>query len=352
VFRLIIHITSYELFQSSLVLMEDFVKETRMNRKILFPGLFSVLCVLLIFGFCPAADAAEKKVGVLLWNEEARYTEAKQGMLDQLRQEGFGGAAVRYIEENAGGSKARVISVARKFAAEKVDMIIAIGTSAVELVAAEVKDVPIVFSMVYDPVEAKIAKSWKSSGNNTTGASPRLPMSKLVGVLKELATVKSLAVLYTPTEKNSEIQLKELQKIQGRNNIRIIPVILTREDDPSLKIAQVVRASDAIYLSGSSIVGASIPAIVNAANRAHVVSVTHLDDLVEKGALLGVSVDSYHVGRLAGKKAAKVLRGSRPASIPIEMSDRIDIILNMKSVRDGKFDIPPSFLEKVNKKVE
>jgi len=314
--------------------------------------LFLFICVLQVSFLCPSMAAAEKKIGILLWNEEARYAESRNGLVDQLKKEGFGGPAISFTEENARGSKARVIAVARKFAAAKVDMIIAIGTSAAAPVAGEIKDVPIVFSMVYDPVEMKIAKSWKSSGNNTTGASPKLPMPKLVGILKELVAVRNLAVIYTPGEMNSEIQLKELQGIQGSSRIKIVPVILTRDDDASAIISQVVRTCDAIYMTGSSIVGASAQIIVNTANRAHVVTVTHLDDLVEKGTLLGVSVNSYYVGRLAGKKAAKVLRGVRPSSIPIERSAKIDIMLNMKSAREGKFNIPPSFSGKVTRKIE
>jgi len=59
-------------------------------------------------------------------------------------------------------------------------MILVVGTSAAVALAKDVKDVPIVFSMVYDPVDSKIAGDWKSSGNNTTGASPKVPMARLV----------------------------------------------------------------------------------------------------------------------------------------------------------------------------
>ena len=102
-----------------------------------------------------------------------------------------------------------------KFANAKPDMIVSLGTIPTIAVTKEIKDVPVVFGMVYDPVEAGIAKSWKSSGNNTTGASPLIPMSTLVSTLKEVRPVKTLAVLYTADEKQSRIQLLELQKIQA-----------------------------------------------------------------------------------------------------------------------------------------
>jgi putative tryptophan/tyrosine transport system substrate-binding protein len=323
-----------------------------MEGRVWLRALIAVVSIFLVCGLCSAGMAAEKKVGILLWSDEARYTESKTGILDQLKQEGFESPAVKYVEENAKGSKAKVVAVARKFAVEKMDLIIVIGTSAAVPTVRSVKDVPIVFSMVYDPVEAGIVRSWKNSGNNVTGASPRLEMSKLVSVLLELSPVKKLAVLYTPGEKNSESQLKELQNIQKKFNIKIIPAILSKENEVDGILSQVVLTVDAVYLTGSSIVGAAIPVIVNAANRAKVITVTHLDDIVEKGVLLGVSVDSYHVGRLAGKKAARVLKGAKPSSMPIETGKKIDLLLNMKTARKGQFNISPSFLGKITHKIE
>ena len=114
----------------------------------------------------------------------------------------------------------------------------------------------------------------------------------------------------------------------------------------------VVKTVDAIFLSGSNIVGETIRTIVGAANRERVITVSHLDDLVKKGALLGVTGDSYRLGGIAGKKAAMILRGVKPADIPIEGDSTPEVILNRKSAEEGKFDIPASFMKKVTEIVE
>ena len=107
-----------------------------------------------------------------------------------------------------------------------------------------------------------------------------------------------------------------------------------------------------MYLTGSSIIGETVPTIVDIANKAKVVTISHLDDLVEKGALLGVCVNSYRVGRLAGKKAVRILKGAKPSSIPIEPEKKVDIILNRKTAQAGQFQIPGSFMRKVTKTIE
>lgn len=295
---------------------------------------------------------AEKRIGILLFSEEIRYIESMKGVMDGLRKEGFGEPAVKFTVENAGGNKAKAAELAQKFAAAKLDLVIPIGTSAAIAVTREIKDVPVVFSMVYDPVEARIAREWKSSGNNTTGASPYVKMEKVVNTLKELAPVKRLAVLYTPGEKNSEIQLRELQGTQAGSGIKVIPIPLTKKEDVAQILPEVIRTADAIFLSGASIVGKTVTLIVDMATRAKVVTATHLNDLAEQGALLGVCADPYAVGRLAGEKGAKVLKGAKPSSIPIETQKKPDVILNMRTLKAGEFKVPRSFMKSVTKTIE
>jgi len=295
---------------------------------------------------------AEKRIGILKYTEEARFVESQKGIMDQLKKGGFGEPAVKFTIENAGGSKMKAGEIAQKFAAAKMDLIVTIGTSATIAVAKMIKDVPIVFSTVYDPIEAGIAKDWKSSGNNTTGSCTRIPMAKVMKSLKEFAPVKKLAVLYTPGEKNSEVQLIELQKIQAGFQIKVIPVILSKEEDVAQILPRVVDTVNALYLTGSSIVGTTVPIIVDMANKTKVATITHLDDLVDKGALLGVCVNSYLVGCLAGEKAVKILKGAKPSSIPIETSKKLEFVLNMKTAKTGQFQISPRFMKTVTRIIE
>ncbi len=294
----------------------------------------------------------EKRIGVLVSFEQTRLSESLKGIMDQLEEDGYKKPAVTFIMENAMGSHVKAAELASKFTAAKLDLIVTIGTIAATAVMKEIKDVPVVFSMVYDPVEAGIARNWRSSGNNSTGASPRVPMSILMQRLQEFAPVRKLAVLFTPGEKNSESQLKEVQELQAGSEIKIVAVPLTNKEEVGPLLSEVVHTADAIYLTGSSIVGETIPTIVAMANKANVVTITHLDDLAEKGALLGVCANSYRVGRLAGKKAVMILKGAKPSSLPIEVPKKIDLILNMKSAKAGQFQVPSDFMKKVTRTIE
>jgi putative ABC transport system substrate-binding protein len=326
-------------------------EEGKMNR-VTGRGVFLLAMLSLMIHLFAVEGRAEKRIGVLLWNDEARYIECKDGILEQLKKEGFGEPAVRFVVGNAENSKAKLAELVRQFSTAKMDLILTIGTVATVAVSKEIEDVPVVFSAIYDPVEAGIAKSWKSSGNNTTGASTRIPVSTFISTLKEVTPLKRLALLYTRGEKHTEIQLTELEKIKEQYQIKVIPIILSNREDVAPTLSGVVQTVDAMYLTGSSIVNAAIPLIVDMANKAKVVTITPLPDYVDKGALLGVCANYYLVGRLSGKKAAKILRGAKPSSIPLETEKRVDLILNMKTAKAGLFQIPPSVMKKMTKTIE
>jgi putative ABC transport system substrate-binding protein len=101
---------------------------------------------------------AEKRIGFLMFSDESRYIEAAKGIKDKLSEAGYTDSNTHYIIEKAGANKAKAAELVQTFASAKLDLIIALGTSSTVIVAKEIKNVPIVFSVVYDPVDAGIAK--------------------------------------------------------------------------------------------------------------------------------------------------------------------------------------------------
>ena len=295
---------------------------------------------------------AEKSIGLVLWDDDKNYTDAKNSFLEQLGKDGFGEPNIKFSFEAAGGNKAKAAQIAAKFAAAKPDMIVSFGTSATVAIAREIKDIPVVFALVYDPVDSKIADDWKSSGNNTTGTSSKVPMSLLVEKLKQVAPVKNLAVLYTPGERNSEAQLKDLQVAAGGLGIKVVPVPITNREEVQMIMSVVVGKVEAVYLSGSSLVSETLPVIVDIATKAKVVTVTHQGDKADKGVLLAISANNYDLGRLAAEKVVKILKGAKPSSIPIEMAKKFDVILNMKTAKAGGIGVPQAFVKAATRVIE
>ena len=311
-----------------------------------------LLALLSALGVPAEAARAEKKIGVLMWSEDPAYYETWKGIMDQLKKEGLVEPLVSISLVNARGGKAKLSEMAHRFALAKMDVVVTIGTSATIAAAREIQDRPLVFAYVYDPVESGIVRKLESSGNNTTGASSGVSMPKVLNYLQEFSQVRRLAVLYTPGETNSELQLHALQKALADSHVKVVPVIISREEEVIPLLQVVVPAVDAIYLSGSRIVSKQVSVIVDMATKARVITITHRDDLVDRGVLLGICANPYLVGRLAGEKIVKVLKGGRPSSIPIGHLSRFDLKLNMKTAKAGGFRPSPSFMKSVTKLVE
>ena len=294
---------------------------------------------------------AATRVGILLFGEATSYFDSARGVTDALREAGFREPETTFVVERAGSNKAAASEIAHRFAREGFSLVVALGTSAAVAAAREMSETPVVFARVYDPVDAGIVRSLASSGNNTTGMSARVPMERVVEALLLARPVRRLAVLYTPRERNSASQLRDLLAVQASTGIKVVPVPVASDEEIRIVLPRLLKTVDAIYVTGSNVVGQSVSAIVEAGIRGNVVTVTHLEEMVARGVLLGVAGDGYDEGRLAGARAVRVLRGESPSSVPIGQPTRFDLLLNIATAGKGDFRLPAPFLAAVTRKL-
>lgn len=298
-----------------------------------------ILLLLLLF---PSSVRAAKTVGVLLFSEEPRYGDAFRGIRDALAAGGYREPSVVFDVRSAGGSKAVAAKIVREFHRKGVDMVVTLGTNATVAARRELEKIPILFSMVFDPVEAGITRGWSRPGTNATGTSPKVDMKSIVEILHRFG-VKRLLVLYTPGEKNSEIQLRELSDAADRSVV-VEPLMIRRSDEITTLLPPLLSRVDGVYVTGSSVVVRSIDRVVSATVTHRRLTVTHLKDLVELGVAVGIAADPYRLGFRAGEKGVRILSGHPPAGIPVDWDRSPDLYVNDDTLgRIGKplpADIP------------
>ncbi len=213
-------------------------------------------------------------------------------------------------------------------------------------VAKEITDKPIVIGMVYDPIKAKLIKDWAHPDTNVTGGSNfvSLPvfMRRLVKRCEGSYPIKKVAIIFTPGEPNSELQAAAVKSIENELGLEIASVPLANSEDVT-KWANSLSHSktDLVFVTGSNIISTNLPVIITATSKAKVWTATHLDDLVERGVLLGLVAEPSDVGTLAGKALSRVLAGTSPAQIPVEYP-LPKMMINKSTAEGGKFAIPPS----------
>ncbi|MBF0331051.1 MAG: ABC transporter substrate-binding protein [Candidatus Omnitrophica bacterium] len=315
-------------------------------------SLFCLIATLSLSNPSAFAQQPKKRIGVLVWADDERYVQSLKGFLDQLSQDGLSQDHLDIDVQHAQSNKAKAMKIAKAFAHEGRDIYFSLGTPATTALFEEVKDTPIVFSLVFNPVDSKIVQGTDRSGNNLTGVTNNVPMDMILEVLNALRPVQRIAILYTPGESNSEIQLHDLQKTCSVTGIVVVPVPISLEDDAAEMINYLKGRVEAVYLSGSSVVGKKIDMIIAASVRSGLITVSHLLNYTEQGMLLGIGGNSYDDGRQAAKMASMVLNGVKPTDIPIAGTSKLEILVNRRSLERMRLPLSDAFRKKITRFVE
>src|SRR5690554_4988450 len=152
----------------------------------------------------PAATEV-KQVAITAIVEHPALDAVRQGVIEELAAEGYEeGKNLEINFQSAQGNTATAGQIAKQFVGDNPDVIVAIATPSAQSVAAATNSIPIVFSAVTDPVEAKLLKSWDGSGTNVTGASDVLPYEPQIDLMKQIIPgLKNVGYVYSPGEVNS-----------------------------------------------------------------------------------------------------------------------------------------------------
>jgi len=294
------------------------------------------------------ARASATKIAVVEWNEaEPRYGAQARKMIADLQKNGIPSSDVSVQYFDGHGDKAKMEEAVKQAMATHPDLYGALGTSAVVPLAKAVTDKPIIFDVVYDPIGAKVAQSWVNPGRNATGGSNFVSISAFLHRLVKRSSlkVKTVEVLYAIGEKNAELELDEVKSAEADLNIKVIGTSLkTKEEAKKWANDLAKNKPDMIVLTGANAIGTNIDPIIESANKNKVMTVTHLEDLVKRGALYGLVADLDEVSGIASKAMARVIKGESPSNIGIEYP-LPKLLINKETAQSGGFVIPDTLKE-------
>lgn len=145
-------------------------------------------------------------VGVVQIMEHTSLDTIRESFLDEMEALGYGEDKVEYDIQNAQGEQSNLSTICKKFVGDDVDLIVAIATPTAQTAAASTTDIPIVFSAVTDPVEAKLIQNPQQPEGNVTGTSDAIPVDEVMKLCQKLTPeVKTIGFLYTTSEINAQI---------------------------------------------------------------------------------------------------------------------------------------------------
>lgn len=293
-----------------------------------------LIMMLVMAPFLSLADSI-KNVAITAIVEHPSLDQIRDGVKDELTASGFKlneDLNVQY--RSAQGSSATAAQIARQFVAAKPDVIVAIATPSAQATVAATKQIPVVFAGITDPVAAKLIKNWQPSHTNVTGVSDYQEIGPQIEFMKKVVpNVKSVGYIYSPSEINSTIVLKNLQNELNLQNISLVAVPAQRTADISTAANTLKGKVDLIYTTTDNNVVSAYESLVKFANENKIPLLASFPDAIERGAVAAYGMSYYDVGRQSGKLVVRVLNGEEPGNIKPEIGQALRLVVNTDAAK-------------------
>jgi putative ABC transport system substrate-binding protein len=264
------------------------------------------------------------------------------------------------VEHRYGEGKAdRFPELAAELVRLKVDIIVVSGGGRMIRAAMNAtKSIPIVTAgRGIDPVEGRLVKSLASPGGNVTGVtllSTELGGKRLELVKEAVPKIARIAVLYDPAIPSSVIEVKEdLSLTAGPLNMTVQPWEIRAADDFDRFFAATSKQRpDGLYVHGGGLMSANQKRITDFALKSRLPSVGSIREYVDAGGLMYYGADIDDSYRRVATYVDKILKGAKPAELPVEQPTKFELIINLETAKQIGLTIPPSMLARADRVIK
>ena len=324
-----------------------------MHKKIV--TLLIATFVLVSAHLAQAQQAKIYRVGVIL--EGGPFYAVLDGLKDGLRELGFeeGKHFLLQIRDLKGVRKA-ADEAARSLEREKVDLIYVIATSPAIAVKRATAEVPIVFVVGSDPTVAGLVESFARPGGRVTGVhflSSDLTAKRLE-ILKEiLPELRRVVTFYDPSNEVALRAAKSAREAARQLKVEVVERQVASVEELRLGLKGLkADEADAYFYINDAMMASQAQSIIDTARAKKLPTMFQEPSLVAQGALVSYGVSYHEVGRLSAKYVQRVLAGTSPQNLPVEMLNRLGLAINLKTAKELGLTIPQAVLLRADKVIE
>ncbi len=320
-----------------------------MNKRIVVWLLVTFLLTAVYSG-----EAQERKkvarIGFLGTSSDAKIPAAFQ---QGLRELGYIEGQNIFIEYRyAEGNYDRLPGLVAELLHLNLDLIVAPGTAAALAAKNASQTIPIVFATVSDPVASGLVASLARPGGNLTGPSQMAAdlSGKRLELLKEVVPRLSRVAILRDRSPESEVALKETQ-LAARGlkvGLRILDVQGPSDVESAFFVMKKERLGALIVISSPMFVNERIR-ITALATKQRLPAIYTLREYVDAGGLMSYGVSLPHLFRRAATYVDKILKGTKPADLPVEQPTKFEFVINLKAAKQIGLTIPPNVLARADR---
>ncbi len=289
------------------------------------------------------------RVLVLLSRDIHPYTEALEGFKFELESRGMAAQCNVY---NLEGSFEEGYKIIEAYNFKDADFVLSVGSIATKIAYNEISEIPIIFTMVLNPISCGFIEDFENPGENITGSSLDIPFDVQLNELKLiLPRVNKVGILYNPEE--TEKVVEEIRIIAPDFNLEIITKEVYSQKMVPGALDNLIKKVDAIFSIGCSTVFTpqSEEFIIFKCIEEKIPFVGLSESFVKKGALYAVSADYRDVGKQAGEIATKIIEGEEVKNIPVTRPKVINLSINLKTADKLGIKIKKDIIERAKEVV-
>jgi putative ABC transport system substrate-binding protein len=307
---------------------------------------------------CSGAEAQQPakvaRIGYLAGVSAAADAPRLQAFIQGLREYGYiEGQNITIDHRYSGNDLERLPELAAELVAQKPDVLVGVTTNAVLAVKKVSGDIPVVFMGVTDPVAAGLVESLPRPGGNVTGITNMAATltGKRLELLKEvLSKLVRLAVLWDPKAPGSVPQWQESQGPARKLGMHLYSMEVSSVEryEPAFKEAVAARNS-AVWVTLNPLANSNQKTIADLAIKHRLPSTCARSDYAENGCMMAYGPGYSIEGRDGARYVDKVLKGIKPAAIPVEQPMKFEFVINLKTAQQVGLKIPQWTLMKADK---
>jgi putative ABC transport system substrate-binding protein len=302
-----------------------------------------------------AQPAKLPTIGFLVTGTRSSHGQWFATLALRLRELGWIEGRTIAIEYRWGeGRSERFAEIAAEFVRRKVDVIVT-GGSAVLAAKQATAIIPIVFATASDPVGGGYVTSLARPGGNVTGMSQQRTETagKRLELLREVVPgLRRLAIMSNVGNPGTVLEMGELQKFGGKLGLEVVTLKIRRAADIAPAFDALKGRADALYVCSDPLVAANRVRINTLALAARLPTMHGFREYVEGGGLMSYGPNFRDLYWRAAELVDKILRGTKPADIPVEQPTKFDLVINLTTAKALGLTIPPMLLARADEVIE
>lgn len=316
-------------------------------------GTLAALIAFLLPTF-PSWAAEKVVVAVTAIEKHPALDACRDGVRDALKAAGYvQGKNLEFVYEEAQGDPAIALKIAQKLAKDKPDVIVAISTPSAQAIARTTVGIPVVFTAVTDPLGAQLVPDMNRPGGYTTGISDLAPVKKQFELIREITPdARTIGMLFNPRESNSHTLIRLMKMAATNGFMTVIEAPVAETSDVAAAAESLKGKADVIFVPNDNTVIPMLDAVVKVGIDGQIPVYTGDIDSVKHGAIAAVGFDYYSVGFQTGNLVVRILKGTRPGTIPIAVAEETFLHVNPGMAEKMGVRIPRDVVDRADMVIE